>query len=48
MGPDTIGTVLFHCWQTVKDITLGIDGKFFVEFVEALAGRLSFACIDNH
>ncbi len=48
MRPDTVGTVLFHCWQAVKDIALSIDCKFLIELVESLTGRLSFACIDNH
>ena len=48
MGPNTISAVLFCCWQAVKDITFCINGKFFIEFVESLAGRLGLACIDNH
>ena len=48
MGPNTVGTVLLYRWQAIEQVALSIDGKFLIEFVEALTGRLGFAGVDNH
>ncbi len=43
MWPDALGTFLFICRQGIVNISRGIDGKFFIEAVQPLAGRLCLA-----